>query len=95
MHLCYSLSTYFVTSVFVNISLYLSLQTPHNDQTKRKQLTIDHLSTYHNLYEIQNDTYNLIVLSASYQDDGVFECSVGIGEAISNKWARIFIYGKA
>lgn len=35
--------------------------------------------------------YNLVVKSASYQDDGEFECDVG---DIESKTARIYVWGK-
>lgn len=64
------------------------LQYPVNSQVTTL-LTLDTVSKNPDFYEIQNNTYNLIVKNATYKDDGTFECEAGT----SKKTARVYVYG--
>ena len=50
---------------------------------------LDKISKSSPFYSLQPNSYNLVVMNATTEDDGVFECEAGVHK----KSARVYIYG--
>lgn len=74
-----------------NEAILRVFQRPHNSN-EILLLSKDTVSKFPDRYTVESNstTYNLIVKSATYQDDGEFECDIG---DIESKKARIYIWG--